>query len=137
MVDGDEILVSVNSDAPWGHAARNQLMPAARGDALLFIDDDDAYVEGALDVVRARFAEVPDRVHVFRMRYADGRELWQLPEVACGNVSTQMVIAPRSVGLLGQWGSRYEGDFDFIAATCWLLGQPLFHEDVIALVRPE
>jgi glycosyltransferase involved in cell wall biosynthesis len=143
--DGDEILVSVQTDCPWGHAARNQLMPAARGDALCFIDDDDAYTPGALDVIRAAFEAAPSRLHLFKMRYADGRELWHDPRVYCGNVSTQMVVVPRKwvifhsplMGPPPQWGNRYEGDFDFIASCERQRGEPVFHEDVIALVRPD
>src|SRR5262245_53977944 len=90
--DGDELLVSVNLDCPWGHEARNQLMPAARGDALLFIDDDDWYTPGALEVVRQRVRLHPWQFHLFRMRYAkDGRVLWGDRRIEDGNVSTQMV----------------------------------------------
>lgn len=136
MRDGDEILVSVNQDCPWGHKARNQLMRAARGDWLLFMDDDDMYTPGALDTVRGAVGLV-GHPHVFRMRYATGDVLWTDREVRCGNVSTQMVVVPNVGDLLGRWGDRYEGDFDFIAETCSNLGQPFWHEDVIALVRPE
>jgi hypothetical protein len=33
-----------------------------------------------------------------------------------GNVSTQMFCVPRTA-TLGKWGTRYEGDYDFIAST--------------------
>jgi len=136
MLPGDELLVDVNDDAPWGHTARNRLMPRAEGDFLLFIDDDDIYLPGAFEIVRAAVADEPDRVHMFKMRYADGQELWRTQTVECGNVSTQMVVAPNPPGQLGHWGDRYEGDFDFIESSCRQQGEPLWHEDVIALVRP-
>jgi hypothetical protein len=135
MRPGDELLVDVNDDAPWGHAARNRMMPRAAGDFLLFMDDDDVYCEGALDVIRSA-ARQPDRVHMFRMCYAAGGMLWQTETVECGNVSTQMVVVPNKPGQIGHWGNRYEGDFDFIKSTCRLQGEPVWHEDVIALVRP-
>lgn len=137
LTPGDELLVDVNDDAPWGHAARNRMMPRARGEYLMFLDDDDLYVDGAFDKVRAALAETPDRIHIFRMRYADGRELWQTEEVACGNVSTQMCVVPNMGRALGQWGNRYEGDFDFLTSTVALQVEPDWHRDVIALYRPD
>lgn len=136
LTAGDELLVDVNDDAPWGHAARNRMMPRAKGDWLLFIDDDDIYLPGALDTVRDAVGPVA-RPHMFRMRYATGDELWKEREVRCGNVSTQMFAVPNLPGCLGRWGDVYEGDFEFIARTCELTGEPFWHEDVIALYRPE
>jgi hypothetical protein len=141
MHDGDEILVSVNQDCPWGHRARNQLMTAARGDAVMFIDDDDCYRPDALHCVRSWLAVEPGRMHMFRMRYANGFELWTDRELRLGNVSTQMVVVPgfRRAGFpYAPWQPRYEGDWDFIrtAALPGNLGEPVWHEDVIALVRP-
>lgn len=140
--DGDEILVSVNTDCPWGHAARNQLMTASRGAYLLFMDDDDMYAPGALDAVRSALAadtheDAVYHMHIFRMRYPNGSELWTQPVVRCGNVSTQMVCVPSIAPSLAgcRWGDRYEGDFDFISACAQRL-DVRWHEDVIALVRP-
>lgn len=134
---GDELLVDVNDDAPWGHAARNRLMPRTRAEFLLFMDDDDAYTPEALETIRQRVATSPGALHVFRMRYGPGRELWRSHEVREGNVSTQMIAVPRELALACEWGDRYEGDFDFIAAVQAAASVPAcWHEDVIALVRP-
>jgi hypothetical protein len=111
-------------------------MPRAEGDALLFIDDDDTYVPGAFEIVHAAVIQAPDHVHMFRMRYADGQELWRTEMVECGNVSTQMIVVPNQPGQVGYWGDRYQGDFDFIESTCRRQGDPVWHRDVIALVRP-
>lgn len=136
MRDGDEILVSIQSDCPWGNAARNQLMRAARGDALMFVDDDDAYARGALDKARAAFEAEPTRMHLFRMRYPDNRILWQDARVVSGNVSTQMVVVPAGLGRRVQFGDRYEGDYDFIAGCQRYWGEPAWHEDIITYLRP-
>jgi glycosyltransferase involved in cell wall biosynthesis len=136
MQPGDELLVDVNNDAPWGHAARNRLMPRATGDFLLFLDDDDAYLPYAFDAVRSAIGQNPGRIHMFRMRYPDERELWSTQKIECGNVSTQMVVVPNKTNLLGQWGGRYEGDFDFIASTCSQMGEPVWCGETITLVRP-
>jgi glycosyltransferase involved in cell wall biosynthesis len=133
----DETLISINSNAPFGHAARNQLMLAARGNALCFMDDDDVYVPGALDVIRAAFEADPTCMHMFRMRYADGRELWRTTDVSCGNVSTQMVVCPNNQPMLGRFGEGvYEGDYHFIKSSMDRFGQMVWHQEMIALVRP-
>ena len=143
LAPGDEILVSINQDCPWGHAARNQLMPAARGDFWLFMDDDDHYTAGALQVVRSAVACAPERMHIFRMRYRSGDVLWRHRALACGNVSTQMVAMPRKIltathgSAPPQWGAHYAGDYDFIAAAARMLGEPVWHADVIALYAPD
>lgn len=135
MLPGDELLVSVNDDAPWGHAARNELMARAHGDALLFMDDDDQYTPGAFATVRGALSAEPERMHIFRMRYPQGQTIWERPELVEGQVSTQMVCVPNKPER-GSWGERYQGDFDFITATAELMGEPVFHEEVIALCRP-
>ena len=144
MVAGDELLLSVNDNSPWGHAARNKLMRCAQGTALLFIDDDDAYLPGALNVVRTALAEHPTRVHIFKMRYgansaAPGAEVWTEREVVEGQVSTQTVCVPTAIAVCCRWGDRYAGDFDFISAAAAhprAGGPPVWHENVIALYRP-
>lgn len=137
-LDGDEILVSVNNDCPWGHAARNQLMKAARGNYLLFMDDDDVYTPDALRLIRSRVSRdtEPYTMHIFKMRYANGGELWGDPGVRCGNVSTQMIAVPSIVAAMDcRWGDRYEGDFDFISA-CAQRVDVRWEREVIALIRP-
>jgi glycosyltransferase involved in cell wall biosynthesis len=137
MGSDDEILVSVNSNAPWGHAARNQLMKAARGDAIMFLDDDDVYLPGALTIVRRSVERSPYIMHMFKMLYSDGRELWRTTDVSCGNVSTQMVVCPNNQPMLGRFGEGvYEGDYHFIKSSMDRFGQMAWHDAVIALVRP-
>jgi glycosyltransferase involved in cell wall biosynthesis len=141
----DELLVLVDQRAPWGHASRNRMMKAATGDWLMFMDDDDTYAEGAFDTVRAALRAAPSpAIHVFRMRYADGRTLWQdegpadnrHPRLRLGNVSTQMVVVPNG-GRLGRWNEAlYEGDWSFVSECARQLPVE-WHEEVIALIRPE
>lgn len=141
MKHGDECLISINSDAPWGHSARNQLIEAAHGHAVMFMDDDDIYTYGALDCIRAKFAENPDRMHIFRMMYPDGRVLWEDQKLRCGNVSAQMMVVPRAeVVLYGEpiahFGDRYEGDYDFALECYRILDEPIWHKETIARIRP-
>lgn len=138
MRPGDELLLDVNDDAPWGHRARNRMMLRAKGDYLLFLDDDDFYLAGAFDAIRSAITfhrpELgdPERVHMFKMRYADGRELWRNPILECGNVSTQMFAVPRGGWYGARWSERYEGDWDFISCVCCQVGEPIWHRTVIA-----
>lgn len=132
----DELLVCVDQRAPWGHASRNRMTLAANGDWLCFQDDDDVYTPGAFDVIRTAVRTGdPNAMHIFRMRYPDGRELWTDPEVRLGNVSTQMVVVPNRQPL-GRWNEAlYEGDYSMISETA--KHHPVqWHEHVITLVRP-
>jgi hypothetical protein len=119
LAPGDELILLRDASGDWGHTPRQEAMGRAKGDYLLFMDDDDIYTEGALDAVRAALAENPGRPHVFRMRRV-GPANDVLPAervVRLGNVSTQMMVVPNDTARLGAWGRRYEGDFDFLAST--------------------
>lgn len=140
MRAGDELLVDVNEDAPWGHAARNRMMPRARvGNAVCFIDDDDVYVPGALDAIRAAFLAEPHRIHIFRMIYRPlgaGRYdvLWRYPKVELGNVSTQQFVIPSPTD--ARFSDRYEGDYDCLVAAVAQRPEPRWHERIVAHYRP-
>lgn len=132
---GDELLVDYNKSS-YGNEGRRRQMEAAHGDAILFQDDDDIYVPGALDAVRREFARDPFRPHIFKMRYVENDfVLWQDLQVRCGNVASQMLCVPNIKSKLGVWTDRYESDFDFIASTVAKMGEPVWHEEVISLVR--
>lgn len=135
---GDELLVDVNDDAPWGHRARNRTMrKVTPGRVMLFIDDDDRYLPGALARVRAAVHAQPARIHIFRIAKTDGRPfVWSEPVLRVDNVSTQCFAVPWSAARSASWGDRYAGDYDFIAAAVAALGEPVFHDDVIAILRP-
>jgi glycosyltransferase involved in cell wall biosynthesis len=135
MAPGDELLLSVNDNAPWGHRARNEMMEKATRDMLLFMDDDDIYLPGGLEMVRQGVGEWTSNLHIFKMEYMDGSPLWRQPVLALGNLSTQMIVAPNIPGLLGHWGDRYEGDFDFACSTAQKAGEPFWHEEIIARYR--
>jgi glycosyltransferase involved in cell wall biosynthesis len=137
LQDSDEILISVNHDCPWGHAARNQLMRAARGDLLLFCDDDDLLMPDALCLARVAGGQAPDRLHIFRMEHPQAGLIWREERIAEGNVSTQMIVVPNRPVLLGRWGDRYAGDFDFVASTVEKMPHPVWHEEILALYRPD
>ena len=119
-------------DHCWGHPQRNWAMPLARGAYLMSFDDDDRVAPRALERVRGAMADHPGRPLMFR-EYHEGSVIWSTRSVALGNVSTQMIVVPNVPERLGKWGSRYEGDYDFIQSTL-----ALYAAGVDALVwRPE
>lgn len=136
----DQTIV-VPDDDPVGDAARsNRLRDAgiaqADGDWILFMDDDDTFTPDAHQIVLRALA-VGGAWHVFRMRYPHGHVLWADREIRWGNVGTPMLVVPNRPDL-PKWAAHdvYEADFHFAAACQDLLGEPVWHEDVIALVRP-
>lgn len=101
----------------WGHAERNCGMRFARGTHLMFVDDDDTLTVGALDVVRKAIYRSPDKPIMFRMIDPNGAVLWRERKVLMGNHGTPQFVVPNQPDLLGEWGDRYEGDFDFVTST--------------------
>lgn len=100
----------------WGNPQRNTAIRMAKGDLLVFIDDDDRPTLDGLATIR-RVADLhPARPLMFRMRHS-GKLLFEKREIALGNVSGQMFVAPNVAGRVGQWSNRYAADFDFIEST--------------------
>jgi glycosyltransferase involved in cell wall biosynthesis len=106
----------------------------ARGtcDYLCFMDDDDAYVEGAFAAMRAAATQSPGRPLLFRMNHY-GTVLWHAAELAYGNVGTPMLVVPYDRERLGRWDVD---DFHFIQQTLQLQGEPVWREEIVATVRP-
>lgn len=100
----------------WGMAMRNLSKQFCDGDIICFIDDDDFYFDDALMTIREESAKTPHVPLLFQMIWKSGRVIFDEKLVTCGNVSTQMIVLPRALNT-ELWGDRYEGDFDYIAAT--------------------
>lgn len=137
---GDEVITIADRTGDWGATPRTEGMRKATGDYLMFMDDDDLYLPGAFAAVRAALAAAPGRPHLFGMRRgAPFHDVLPLREdVAIGNVSTQMIVAPNDPARLGTWGTRYEGDYDFISSTLALYPPDavVWRPEVIAVWRP-
>ena len=131
-----------------GNTQRNSCLDQhlAEGDYLLWGQDDDIYLPGALDAVRAAAEKHPGRPLMFRMHAWWGETLWRpslgmYPDelLRVGNVSDQMFIAPNIPEKLGRFTNSYEGDFAFISETVKLHGGPwslVWRPEVIARCRP-
>jgi glycosyltransferase involved in cell wall biosynthesis len=136
---GDEVMVVRDASSDAGDTPRNDAMPRARGTHLLFMDDDDVYVPGALGTMRRFADENPGRIGIFKLEYAVGNRRWVEPELRYKNVSTQTFLVPNVPGKLGRWErhGRVAGDFVFIEETVRLQGEPIFVDEVTVLARPE
>jgi glycosyltransferase involved in cell wall biosynthesis len=123
-----------------GHAGRVAGIGMATGTHLAFMDDDDVYTRGAVQLMRAAAS---DRPIIFRMDHYSYGHLWRTPEILFGNVSTQMYVVPNDPARLGTWKPHMPGlkepggDYTFIKETCEMMGEPVWRDEVIAKLRPD
>ena len=116
----------------WGFNERREAIIRAVGTHLMFIDDDDAVLPGAVSTIRAAVSEEPLRPHVFRIVLPDGRIVPNVRVIREGNVGSPSMIVPNVWSQLGQWTPRYAGDFDFIESTLRHYPDgPVWHDEVI------
>ncbi|HEX6701084.1 MAG TPA: glycosyltransferase family A protein [Gaiellaceae bacterium] len=137
---GDEVLVRCSRDEDFGNSARQSMIERAKGTHLLFMDDDDQFARGALAAMRTFAREHPGRIGIFRMRFLDGRVLWDEPVLRLRNVSSQMLCVPNVPGKLGRWESPdypRVADYEFVRGTAELQGDPIFREEIVAHIRSD
>ena len=139
----DEVLV-IKDDPPhgdWGCWARNEGIRQAKGDLIMFTQDDDEVAPCAFDHIREECRDAMDFVHMFRMWRPDYHDvLWDQQNLdEPGHISDQMVVIPNhDKSKIAEWTpSRYQCDFDFITETIRrFAGKVVWHTDVIAIVHP-
>lgn len=102
----------------WGYPQREYAIQQAKGSHIWGVDDDDRVAPWALETIRRGITAHPSRPLMFRVIHR-GFPIWRGgdPTVRTGNVSNQNFVTPNVAGLLGQWGRRHCGDFDFIVST--------------------
>lgn len=121
-------LSTLETTATSGNNQRHRGMEYAKGTHLLFIDDDDAYRPGALDIIRTAAEENPGRILIFKMQSQNPRKHAWAPirwidykDPFVGNVGTPMFCIPNIPDRLGRWQQRLElggcGDFNFLEST--------------------
>lgn len=112
---------------------------------VMYLDDDDGYVKGALDIVRRWIRAVPNRNHMFQMRYKDGRVLWMHKRIYEGNVGTPMMVLQPGLHHAGHWDGRRCQDYRYclMVTRAWANVQQrnetdafFWHDHVICEVRP-
>lgn len=119
----------------WGHCQINYGITRAKGDYLIFIDDDDCFPDGALDTIRTAIADQPEPRPLMFKFYSrrHGRTLPPGHYVQESAIGGHAMVVPNIPERLGQWSCRYAGDYDWIVSTLalWPSG-PAWYDDVIA-----
>lgn len=131
----DERAVVFGPGGDWGHTQRNWAVDNAVGTYVWCLADDDEAAPGALDALRK--ATKYGSWHLFRVQSTGELGTWTIPddhEIREENVDAECILAPRTAK--ARWGSRYQGDLDYALALQEELGDPIWHDDIVAYVRP-
>lgn len=103
-------------------------MRLARYSHLAFMDDDDAFVPGGVDAIRAGVHL--DKLCIFRVAHT-GSTVWAQPGLHPGNVSGLGFVVPNRPGLPA-WPSVRGSDFLFAEECARVFGDVVWRETVIA-----
>jgi glycosyltransferase involved in cell wall biosynthesis len=121
----------------FGQPARNFGMAKATGSHLVFTQDDNAFIEGALLAVKHEAELHPAALHFWRVRPQGGQWVWThvpadgLPHV--GQIDADCGVVPNDPTRLASWGDGYNGDADFWRATAErFLPAIVWHEELIS-----
>lgn len=134
----DEILIEADipPSGEWGNHQRNVAIRRAKGDYLAFMDDDDYYVPGHRQTMAEAINENPGKPFLFKMKYPDGRILWNKKEVIPGNIGSSMILVPNKLSMFGSFWPRKRNmaDFIFVDKWKWPKEDIVWREEVIALL---
>lgn len=113
-------------------------------DYFIFLDDDDIFTPGAVEVIKRETAKHYPRPIMFKMINGNGETLWRNHEVTPGNVGGSMFCCPNIPGKLGVWanGAGHRSDFEFMMGTLKKYGPGwrqhlVWSDEVIIHCRPE
>ncbi len=134
-------LSTVPAAHDFGHTQINIGMHVAKGDYLVFQDDDDVFTEGAFGSIRNAAEQHPGAPLMFRFVTRFRTLVWGAhPVLAQDHVGGHCFVVPNRKEHLAPWSERYQGDWDFIRGTLdkWPGGDKavVWREEVIALARP-
>jgi glycosyltransferase involved in cell wall biosynthesis len=136
----DEIIVIENQDGDHGYSARTRGIQKAAGSHLAFLDDDDVYTAGAIELMREAACDVPV---IFKMDHHQHGVMWRQPFLEFGNVGTPMFLVPNRPELLGEWKEHAPGfkepggDFSFISGCVEKMGGVMWRDEIVCTVRPD
>ncbi len=132
----DWLQITLDKQGDFGHPARNYVLDHCVDIGYVWtIDDDDVSVPGTLTTLHEHTS---GDWTIFRMLFGDahrahGITCWREPQIRYGDIGTPMIFAPKC---RSRFGSRYEGDWDYLQSLQAELGEPVWDEQVIALIRP-
>lgn len=115
----------------FGHPGRNRGMYLANKDTVMFTQDDQFLVPGALTVIKEVLGAQGDwetRGHMFQVVPRAGNLCFSTSgATACGTIDADCVVLPvRRRAEFGVWRPGYNGDHDFITETMRKFGHPPF-----------
>jgi hypothetical protein len=140
---GDELLIVFDDSGDAGDTPRNRVLGSLRGTHIMFLDDDDELVPGALDLVRAFAREHPGRWGLFQLDLGPAGVVWKRTAMHLMAAATAMCVVPNAPDRLGRFGRvpgappGRLGDYPFLVETAARLGPPVWCEEVIQALRPE
>jgi hypothetical protein len=121
-----------------GHPQRAYGATRARGQWLLWSQDDNVLLPGAWAALRRALTSGPRLPHLFRVRTRFGYIVWdERGNLGEGRVDADCIAAPNDPPRLGTWALRYAGDQTFISETvAAYAGHAVWAEPLIADSRP-
>jgi hypothetical protein len=120
----------------FGHPARNHVLDDhIKTGHVWTLDDDDEAAPGALDAMRKH---MEDPWTIFKMHYGAGHSAAGLTlpnshQIRSGNIGTPMIFAPLC---RARFGHHYIGDLDYAAELYSELGEPVWADETVAIIRP-
>ncbi len=121
----------------WSHGLQNEYQNKITPETtfIMYADDDDTYLPGAFDTLRAKCVN-PECLYIAKMTYADDRNkvIPRDTNIVLGNISTQNGIIPFKDAFKSKWGMRYGGDFDYYNDLKTKVKTIEFLPDIIYLV---
>jgi len=117
----------------WGHGARNKYQDSLPGDFILNGDDDDVWSANAMEILRNK--TVDGKLNVFKFYMNNGTFPMKPYKMGIGKCGTPNGVYP-NIGNFPQWALMYGGDGVFYEELSKRI-EPIWHEDVIYILRPE
>jgi glycosyltransferase involved in cell wall biosynthesis len=94
------------NDNDWGNRARQLAQDKATGDYLVYVDDDDVFLDGALATMRAWVESNPGCIGIFQRKSDAFPAQPHAHRLTPGMVCPQNFLIPNRPGLVARWGEQ-------------------------------